>query len=305
MPNVNAPELMARLQQFQKSHSLPGLSTEESCKRFVEKLIDSQIKLRSLSMRKFRGSSDPHEKNFHPLKVTVELFAGAQRNEAMWLAFLTTHFGQEKRDTVGLFYGRFGTGRWDWDTVSQNPDEVRLWLASFSEKQLKRLKFGNHRKHETNNPEHPKGTAAVVESFVKWVDGNNHRNPYEALQAVSKGRSPELAFDHAYHALTVTRFGRTAKFDLLCLLGNLGILDVSPPHCYLKDGTGPKSGALLMVKGKKNGRITEHIDGIIQKLQKHLGIPVEAMEDALCNWQKRPKSARKTAELGYVTTTCG
>lgn len=66
MPNVNAPELMARLREFQKSHGLPGLSEEESRKRFVEKLIDSQIKLRSLSMRKFRGSSDQHEKHFHP-----------------------------------------------------------------------------------------------------------------------------------------------------------------------------------------------------------------------------------------------
>jgi Alpha-glutamyl/putrescinyl thymine pyrophosphorylase clade 3 len=234
----------------------------------------------------------------------VELLAGGQRDEAVWLAFLTTHFGQEERNTVGLFYGKFGSGRWDWDTVSQNPDEVRHWMVAHPEL-LKRLKFGNHRKHETNKPEHPKGTAAIIESFVKWVDDNSHGDPYEHLQAASKGRSPELAFDHAYRTLTVTRFGRTARFDLLCLLGNLGILDVSPPHCYLSNATGPKSGAVLMVTGKKSGRVTERVDRVIRKLQRHLGVPVEAMEDALCNWQKRPKSARRTAELGYVTTTCG
>lgn len=305
MPFVNTPELLARLEKFQKSNSLPGLSTKESRKRFIEKLVNSQIKLRSLSMRTFRGSSDPHAQDFHPLKAIVELFEAGHRDEALWLAFLATHFGQEQRNTVGLFYGVFGTGHWDWDTVSNNPDAVRQWMESLHERQIKGLKFGNHRKHETNNPKSPKGTAAIIESFVKWVDDNGHAGPYEVLQAISRRGSSELAFDRAYRALNVTRFGRTAKFDLLCLLGNLGILDISPPHCYLSDATGPKSGALLMVTGKKSGRITEHIDSTIRKLQRRLGVPVEAVEDALCNWQKRPKSARRTAELGYVTSTCG
>jgi hypothetical protein len=305
MPYVNAPELMTRLRRFQKSHMLPGLDTPESHKRFIETLVNSQIKLRALSMKKFSGSTDPRRKDFHPLKATVEFFDAGQRGEALWLAFLTTHFGQEKRNTVGLFYGKFGTGLWDWDTVSQNPNSVRRWIASLPERQLKGLKFGNHRKHETNDPKSPVGTAAVIESFVKWVDENDDGDPYIALREVSKGRSPELAFDCAYRTLSVTRFGRTAKFDFLCLLANLGILNISAPHCYLRDATGPKGGALLMVTGQKRGRITDHVDGIIRNLRRHLGVPVEAMEDALCNWQKRPRAAQRTAELGYVTATCG
>jgi hypothetical protein len=305
MHYVNAPELTTRLRHFQNSYMLLGLRAEESRGRFVEKLVNSQIKLRALSMKKFSGSTDPHTNDFHPLKAIVELFEAGQRDEALWLAFLTTHFGQEKRNTVGLFYGKRGTVRWDWDTVSQNPDEVRQWMASLPERQLKSLKFGNHRKHETNDPKSPVGTSAVIESFVKWVDENSDGDPYMALRAVSKGKSPEFAFDRAYRKLSVTRFGRTAKFDFLCLLGTLGILNISPPHCYLREATGPKGGALLMVTGQKSGRITDHVDGLIRRLQRHLGVPVEAVEDALCNWQKQPKSARRTAELGYVTTTCG
>jgi hypothetical protein len=260
--------------------------------------------LRALGAKKFSGSTDPCQKDFHPLKAIVDLFETGQRDEAAWLAFLTIHFGQEQRITIRRFYGKFGAGRWNWDTVCHNPEKVDPWMASLADSQLKSLKFGNHRKHETNKPKHPKGTAAVIESFVKWVGENGHGDPYKALRAVSEGKSPELAFDHAYRNISVTRFGRTGKFDFLCLLGNLGILNVSPPHCYLGKATGPKSGALLMVRGKKSGRVTGHIDRIIRKLQRHLGVPVEAMEDALCNWQKRPKTAG-SSELGYVTTTCG
>jgi hypothetical protein len=125
------------------------------------------------------------------------------------------------------------------------------------------------------------------------------------MRTVAKGETAEIAFDNAYHRISVIRFGRTAKFDFLCLLGNLGILEISPPHCYLAEATGPKTGALQMVTGRRDGRISVEVENTIRQLRKHLGVPVEAMEDALCNWQKRPKSKKGVADLGYVTTTCG
>lgn len=304
LPHTRPQELMARLRGFRDSHLLPGLATEESRKRFVEKLFNSERKLRSLSRRKFRGSADPHEQDFHPLKAIIELFEAGRRDEAVWLAFVTTHFGQDERNTVRLFYDTGGTGCWDWDSVLHNSGGVRQWMASHPEV-LQRLKFGNHRKHETNKPDSPVGTAAVIESFREWAIDHGAGSPYRALRAVSKGKSPEFSFDRAYRKLTVTRFGRTAKFDFLCLLGDLRVLSISPPHCYLTEATGPKSGALLVVTGKKNGRVTSHVECVITKLQKHLGVPVEAMEDALCNWQKHSKSRRQSSERGYVTTMCG
>lgn len=303
MPYIRPRELMARLRGFRDSHPLLGLSTKESCARFVEKLFNSEIKLRSLSMRKFRGSADPHQKDFHPLKAISELFEAGRRDEAVWLAFLTTHFGQDEKNTVRLFYGKGGSGCWDWNAVLRSPGEVGRWMESHAEV-VEHLKFGNHRKYESNKPDSPVGTAAVIESFRRWVNKYGGGSPWAALCAVSKGKSPERSFDRAYRKLLVTRFGRTAKFDFLCLLGNLRLLSISPPHCYLAEASGPKAGALLMVTGKKGGRVTSHVESVITKVQRHLGVPVEAMEDALCNWQKRPKSRRQRFELGYVTTAC-
>lgn len=301
-------KLQARIALFEASHNLQGLQTTESQTRFAEKLFDSEKKLRALSMRKFAGSTDPFRKDFHPLKAIVQHFDAGNRDESIWLAFLFTHFGWDVRsprirDTVRLFYGKFSNGRWDWETVCQCPGAVQAWMHA-NRKRIERLKFGNHRKYETNNPDSPIGTAAVIRSFVEWVRQTAQDGPYEALCAIAKGRTPEIAFDNTYKGISVTRFGRTGRFDFLCLLGNLKILQISPPHCYLAEGTGPRTGAIQMVTGKRNGRLTVDVEDTIRRFRNHLGVPVEAMEDALCNWQKHPKSKSGAAELGYVTITC-
>src|SRR5579864_2429810 len=102
---MSTRELRTRLGEFQKSYELAGLDTEESRARLVEKVVDSEKKLRAFSMRKFAGSIDPSGRDFNPLKAIVKYFEAGHRDEAVWLAFLTTHFGQEARKTIRLFYG--------------------------------------------------------------------------------------------------------------------------------------------------------------------------------------------------------
>jgi hypothetical protein len=304
MAIISKDELRARLQNSKRSQYLPGLNRQESLQRFVENLHKSELKLRAVSLRKFRGSTDPHSKDFHPLKAIVKLLEDGQRDEAVWLAFVTTHFGgQAARETVGLFYGKFGNGRLTWETVRKSSSEVRQWMIG-CRREIMRLKFANHRKYETNKPDQPRGTAAIISSFVKWVNRKGNGSPFEALRFVADGASPECAFEQAYKELSVTRFGRTAKFDFLCLLGNLKALDVTPPHWYLSGATGPKSGALLMVTGGKIGRLSPEVERLIENLRKKLQVPVEVMEDALCGWQKRSK-LKICDESRYVTRTCG
>jgi hypothetical protein len=129
MAIISKDELRARLQNSKRSQYLPGLNRQESLQRFVENLHKSELKLRAVSLRKFRGSTDPHSKDFHPLKAIVKLLEDGQRDEAVWLAFVTTHFGgQAARETVGLFYGKFGNGRLTWETVRKSSSEVRQWM---------------------------------------------------------------------------------------------------------------------------------------------------------------------------------
>jgi hypothetical protein len=155
------------------------------------------------------------------------------------------------------------------------------------------------------DPEHRRGTWMVIRLFLVWVREHGQGSPRRALtKYAGSARNPEDAFDRLYERLDIFDFGRTAKFDLFCLVGNLRIFDLSPPHCYLRGATGPKQGALLMATGRRDGQFQSEMDRTVRKLTTFLGVPVEATEDALCNWQKRPKSNKRIAELGYLST-CG
>lgn len=282
---INEAALGKRLIEFQKMHKLPGLEMEESRLVFIAKLMDSQKSLRARKMHKFSGSIDPDKNDFNPLKAIWEHSQKKCFDEAVWLIFLTTHFGEDAAESIRNFYGKFGKGCWDWESVYTDPDAVRKWMVS-NEERVKSLKFGNHRKYRTNNPNSPIGTAAVIRSFVEWVDQKGQGSPYRALLNISQADTPENKFDKAYHEISLKQFGRTGKFDFLCLLGNLNILEASPPHCYLVGSTGPKNGALKMLTGKSNGPVTNKIAETIEQLRKHLSVAAEVMEDALCNWQK-------------------
>jgi hypothetical protein len=294
--------LLTRLARFLQSYDLPGLKTRESQSRFVEKLFNSEKRHRAIAIRKFIGSTDLHRRDFHPLKAIVQLFEAGDVDEAVWLLFLTIHFGQDVRETIRLFYAKLGVGCWRWETVKNDPESLRAWMRA-NRNELRKLKFGNHRKRRIMDPEHRRGTWKVIRSFLDWVEEHGQGSPRRALiECIAGARNPGDAFDRLYETLDILDFGRTAKFDLLCLLGNLRIFDLLPPHCYLRDATGPKQGALLMATGRREGRFQSEMERTIRKLTTFLGVPVETMEDALCNWQKRPKSNKLVAELGYLST---
>src|SRR2546426_12391672 len=154
---VKKTELRRRLDAFLRMQPLPGLQSRESLERFVRHLMRSQAKLRVQRGRHFKGSTDPSERDFHPLRTIVRYFDAGNRDEAIWLAFLTIHYGQDVPQSVRLFYGKLGRGRWDWETLRQNPDAMRNWMRQ-NRSLLKRLRFGNHRKRRINNPDHERGT---------------------------------------------------------------------------------------------------------------------------------------------------
>jgi len=253
-------------------------------------------------MHKFAGSVDPHRRDFHPLKASIQLCGSGDADEALWLLFLTIHFGQDVPETIRLFYGRLGVGCWHWETVRRHPEVLQNWMRT-NRKRLRKLKFGNHRKRRIMDPEHERGTWAVIRSFLDWVAEHGKGSPKRAFdKCVDDALDAGNAFDRLYAMLDILDFGRTARFDLLCLLGNLRIFSLSPPHCYLSGATGPRQGALLMVTGRRDSKFESEFDQTVSELTAFLGVPMEAMEDALCNWQKRRKSKRSPEQLGYLSS---
>jgi hypothetical protein len=98
---------------------------------------------------------------------------------------------------------------------------------------------------------------------------------------------PKLAFDELYRSMdVVVRFGRLARFDYLTMIGKLRLSPIEPDSPYLEGSTGPLEGAELLF-GRKERPHT--FNSWLVELGEHLGVGMQVLEDALCNWQKSPE----------------
>jgi hypothetical protein len=175
--------------------------------------------------------------------------------------------------------------------VSSDPDAFSAWLH-LHQNDLKRKGvpggFGNHRKYESLSAYSNNATGAAFRTYVDWIDPpRTHRQVMD--QAVADaGGEPREAFDRLYRSMSaVTRFGRTARFDYLTMVGKLGLAPIEPGSAYMQNSTGPILGARLLFGGKKS-RSASELDALLVELEGVLKVGMQVLEDSLCNWQKSP-----------------
>ena len=227
------------------------------------------------------------------LRWIAEVQKSDDLDEALWRAFLASHFGrpsadrrksQEVESAARLLCGFGTTPVWTWNRVSQNPAAFFEWLIQH-QNQLATLRFGNHRKFESKKANK---LFEVIAGFVDWVRGLGN-NPQEAFATEGCDTSEEQ-FDRLFYRLTaIPRFGRLGAFDMLCLLGDMGILPVKAGSCYLKGASGPLNGARRLWGNRSVADLTRLAD----EAARALGVPIEVFEDALCNWQKTRRGRRR------------
>lgn len=300
--------LTTKLLDYQKRNpaTLPGLSSARHLDCLVRQIIDSLRRVEfatHLTQAKHHSDRmDPSADIFDPLRAAVLHLRKGQNDEAWWLVFLATHFGKHHKDGWRLvrdIYGRLGQGgRWDWQTISMNPGAFRVWLQaniSILKSNPPTRRFSNHRKYETLNPNSPNGTAAVFESYVRWVsDFGSHSTLIRSIHS-RVGQNPEEVFAALYQSMNaVQRFGRLGKFDFLAMLGKLGIAPISPGSAFLVGATGPLAGVRLLFFGNaEHPTRASMLDSKLRAFGQTTGLGMQVLEDALCNWQKSPDAFQR------------
>lgn len=267
---------------------------------FVEQLVDSirrnefvlGLAVRDISARR----SQPDDPMFDPIRAAVHLDSNGEHDEACWLIFLATHFGKHRQDQwrlVGEVYRGDGAGaEWTWQRASRRIERLRQWLddknAEWTAAGTKG-RFGNHRKYESLNGTGANGTGAALESYIEWVRAaGSHRDLFDRSLAETDHNRHD-AFDWLYREMEeVTRFGRLARFDYLCMIAKAGLADIAPGHPYIDSASGPKRGAQRLT-GRQGGKF----DQPMAELGRALGVDMQVMEDALCNWSKSPARYRR------------
>ena len=153
-------QVVAKLVSFdQTKHHLPGIQTPTALETFVEQLLESIHRVGYVSVLKTRNlderSADPTNDLFDPVKGAILQHRKGNIDEAFWLTFLLTHFGNHRIAGwyfVRSIYGGRGAGKWDWINTSNNLSQFRDWLHN-NQDAIKSNNtpngFGNHRKYES------------------------------------------------------------------------------------------------------------------------------------------------------------
>lgn len=278
---------------------LPGISNPRNRAALLTQLVESVRRVKYPAVIRTQKHSprrkDPNDEMFDPLKAALLHFSEANVDEAYWLVFLFTQFGRHRKGGY-LFarsiYGRFGEdGRWDWASTSADPAGFRRWLhTNFGRLKALPTAFGNHRKYESLDAYSDNGTGTTVETYVAWVKPPRlHQEIFDDAIAHAGGDGKQ-AFHALYESMDkVRRFGRTGRFDYLAMIGKLGFAAIEPGSAYLGSATGPVTGAKLLFGGSPIAKIPlAELDDRLIQLDAYLNVGMQAIEDAVCNWQKSP-----------------
>ena len=291
--NILIQEMEAKLVAFSQTvKRIPGIRAEANKHCLARQIIDSIRRVKYVTTISERvvseSTTNPALNSFNPLKAAVWHKNNANADEAFWLIFLSTHFGKNKRTGWGLMrnvYGKLNSGNsWTWDKIINDSDEFQEWIAANLEALSDTGKFSNHRKYESLAL-----SGRVVSSYLGWIGGDfNHQQKIDSLVDLEDDSSTSL-FDSLYNSMSsVFRFGRTAKFDYLCMIGKIGLADIRPGLTYMSGATGPIFGARLLFRDKS--LTPKQVEPVLEELSEHLDLyfGMQVLEDALCNWQKSP-----------------
>lgn len=279
--------------------NLAGLSSAARIECLVEQIIDSIRRIEFVHViRDSKHDSrrkDPAHSLFDPLRAAATFQQEGEYDQAYWMTFLATHFGKHSVDGWSLcaaFYGKLGDQAiWDWESASANEGDVRSWMEE-NRNRLDALpyRFSNHRKYVSLTAGGERGTAAAIESYIRWIKNNGGHVELIRNTHRSVGQEPKAAFDSLYFQMNdVRQFGRLGKFDFLTMIGKLGLAPIEPGIPYMKGASGPLLGAKLLLQNDTEGNAKpSDLDNLLAKLGDKLGLGMQVMEDSLCNWQKSP-----------------
>lgn len=295
-----AEQLAERFADFEgESSALPGIVPPGRLNALIRQIVDSDRRNRYvtylLGTDLSASRTDPQSALFDPLKAAVLHARNGDIDEAFWMVFLCVHFGRHRngrwRYAADVYRGDGPGQSWTWTHLVKDVEGFRDWMDHNAERirlDVPRSGFGNHRKYESLA-----STGRTVSTYVEWVgELHHHLNRFDDALAYSSTSSE--AFDILFRSLaSVRRFGRTAKFDYLTMIGRLSLSEIAPGRAYISGSTGPLKGARLLFDaptGRKSRPRALELKVI--ELQSHLQVGFDTIEDALCNWQKSPGAFR-------------
>jgi hypothetical protein len=241
-----------------RSQLVPGIKASAAADRLAEEIAFAFARLTLLAA--------------DPPGLYAEVARAADREEALWLAFLIAYIGPI--DAEDPFAGvRAARTPWAGGTLPELGD----------------VPLGPRTAHD------PARGSATLAAYRAWAE---RAGSQDAAFAGEAAWSPERRFARAYERLALPGLHRDARFDLLVTLGDLGVHDL-------------RAGTLQLGRADDTTVAAKRVFGIADtlllerrasELATAAEVPLAALDLALWNWNRppRPGSAgeRDRAALG-------
>jgi hypothetical protein len=248
---------MARAADDGYEHELlPGLRSSVDAARLADELAFAANRLEELE----------HD----PPGLYADVALGSDPEEAAWLAFLIAYLSPLNGDDP---WAGIAAARTSWSSGELPAlDEVPL---------------GPRTAHS------PARGAATLVAYRAFAD----RAGSQAAAFTGDPSWPEQRrFDRAFERLALPGFGRAARYELLILLGRLGVFALRPWSLQLgADALDP-----TVVASKRALGIGDPL--LLQRRAAELagatGVPIDALDLALTNWQRTDERITAGASVG-------
>jgi hypothetical protein len=277
--------------QQENGNTLVGINNSIVKDVLIKQMVDSVKRIKYINVVQNRDISEertnPHSPLFDPIKAAIWHNRSGNTNEALWIVFLLTHFGESYThgwNYTKAVYGKLNSSPyWSWDNIKYNIRDFIDWLDE-NYLIIKPLgKFGNHRKYQSLSATSSKGTGATISSY-RNLFGDSPKNYIDAINEDIK-TNPKGFFDYLYKQIRgIVGFGRLARFDFLTMIGKMSIYSIEPGNPYLTGASGPKFGAQKLYEILD----ARQLNSYLTDLGNYLNFPfvMQILEDSLCNWQK-------------------
>ena len=161
-------------------------------------------------------------------------------------------------------------------------DRARTTWASGELPDLEHVELGPRTAHD------PARGTKTFEAYRAWAQ---RAGSQAAALSGDPTWTPQRRFERAFERLALPGFGRGPRYELLVVLGHLGVFDLRPWALHLVDAMDPTTIAAKRVFGIGD-RMNLHRRA--SDLATAAGVPIEALDLALLNWS-RPDGERITA----------
>jgi hypothetical protein len=177
--------------------------------------------------------------------------------EAAWLAFLIAYLSPVEGPDP---FSSIEQARVPWAT-GELPD-------------LEGAELGPRTAHD------PRRGTATLSAYRAWAQ---RAGSQAAAYAGDAAWTPQRRFERAFERLALPGLARGPRYELLVLLGSLGVLDLRPWSLHLIDPMDPATVAAKRVFGIGDSL---NLQRRATDLAAAAGVPIEALDLALVNWAR-------------------